>query len=431
MQATKHEPDAYKDAAMVKEKELMAGYIEKIHSAKADGKKICYTFVPGGQIELLHCFDVIPVFPEVLGLQMGMRKKAHQYIEMAENDGYSDDICSYVKSSVGMYLMDNVGPYGKKLPEPDFLFLIFSQCFTFMKWWEILRKLFDCPIITIHLPFRHHDRTTKEEARYGIAQFEKVVIPQLEEITGIKFDLDKLKEKLTLSRQMEEELVPVFQAAKNIPCPVDGLFQSLYYVGPINTYFRGTEEGVEFYKLTRKVVEERVAAKQGPPTPFGRMDTQKYRLVQECGITWDNFKEYNKILFDEGAVIVASTYTKVCGLYDSKEFMHDPERPFESMIEHNMTNYCNLSLQDRVKIMENYIKDYQADGFLVGSLKSCKSFAAGQLMMLQELEKRTGIPGAFFELDMMDARYFSEANVRTRLDSYFRMIDEKRRGSCG
>nr|MBC8248022.1 2-hydroxyacyl-CoA dehydratase [Deltaproteobacteria bacterium] len=107
------------------------------------------------------------------------------------------------------------------------------------------------------------------------------------------------------------------------------------------------------------------------------------------------------------------------------------ERPFESMIEHNMTNYCNLSLQDRIKIMENYIKDYQADGFLVGSLKSCKSFAAGQLMMLQELEKRTGIPGAFFELDMMDARYFSEANVRTRLDSYFRMIDEKRRGSCG
>ncbi len=40
MQATKNETDAYKDAAMLKEKELMAGYIEKIHRAKADGKKI-------------------------------------------------------------------------------------------------------------------------------------------------------------------------------------------------------------------------------------------------------------------------------------------------------------------------------------------------------------------------------------------------------
>jgi len=228
---------------------------------------------------------------------------------------------------------------------------------------------------------------------------------------------------------MEEELVPVFKAAKNTPCPVDGFFQSLYYVGPINTYFRGTEEGVEFYKFVRKVVEERVAAKQGPPTPFGRMDEQKYRMVLECGITWDHFREFNKILFDEKAIIVASTYSKVSGMYDSTENMHDPDRPFESLIEHNMTNYCNNSLQERVRILEEYIKEYHADGFLVGSIKSCKSFAAGQLVMLRELEDRTGIPGAFFELDMMDSRYFSEANIRTRLDSYFRMIDEKRRGT--
>ena len=429
MGADKIQKNDGKDEAMQKEKELMAGYIEEIHSAKDNGKKICYTFVPGGLMELLHCFDVIPVFPEVLGLQMGLRKSADQYIEIAENEGYSDDVCSYVKSSVGMYLKNNVGPYGKKLPKPDFLFLIYSQCFTFMKWWEILRKLFDCPIITIHLPFRHHDKTTKEEARYGVDQFEKVVIPQLEEQTGIKFDMDKLKEKLVLTRQMEEELVPVFKAAKNTPCPVDGLFQLLYYVGPINTYFRGTEEGVKFYKFIRKVVEERVAAKEGPLTPFGRMNEQKYRLVLECGITWDHFREFNKILFDENAIIVASTYSKVAGRYDSKEFMHDPDRPFESLIEHNMTNYCNNSLQERVRILEEYIKEYHADGFLVGSIKSCKSFAAGQLVMLRELEKRTGIPGAFFELDMMDSRYFSEANVRTRLDSYFRMIDEKRRGA--
>jgi len=427
----KHQRDEGKDEAMLMEKELMASYIDKVHRAKDEGKKITYTFVPGGLTEILHCFDVIPVFPEVLGLQMGMRRIADQYIEIAENEGYSDDICSYVKSSVGMYLKDNVGPYGRKLPEPDFLFLVFSQCFTFMKWWEILRKLFNCPIITIHLPYRHHNKTTKDETRYGVSQFEKVVIPQFEEITGIKFDMDKLKEKLALTRQMEEDLVWVFDAAKNKPCPVDGFFQLLYYAGPINTYFRGTEEGVEFYKIARKVVEERVAAKQGHLTPFGRMDEQKYRLVQECGISWDHFREYNKILFDEKAVIVASTYTKVCGLYDSREFMHDPDRPFESMIEHNMTNYCNNSLEYRVKIMENYIKDYDADGFLVGSIKSCKSFAAGQLMMLQELEKRTGIPGAFFELDMMDSRYFSEANVRTRLDSYFRMIDERRRSNGG
>jgi len=416
-----------KDAAMLMEKEIMSNYLEKVQNARDEGKKICYTFTPGNLVEILHCFDVIPVFPEILGLQMGMRKVADHYIELAENEGYSDDICSYVKSSVGMHLMENIGPYGNKIPEPDFLFFIFSQCFTFMKWWEILRKTFDCPIIMIQLPYLHHDMTTKDEIKYGIRQFEKVVIPQMEEITGNKFDMDRLKEKLALSRRMEEDLSWVFKSGKNIPSPIDGMFQALYYVGPINTYYRGTEEGVEFYRTVRKVVEERLAAREGPPSPFGIMNNQKYRLAVECAITWDHFLDYSKIFFDEGAIIVASTYSKVDGIYDFEVF-HDPDRPFESLIEQNMSCYCNNNFPERVNIMEQYIKEYHCDGFLVGSIKSCKSFAAGQLPMLRELEKRTGMPGAFFELDMMDSRYYSEANVRTRIDSYFRMIDEKRRG---
>ncbi len=100
-----------------------------------------------------------------------------------------------------------------------------------------------CPITTIHLPYRHHDITTEAEAKYGVAQFEKTVIPQLEAMTGIKFDMDRLKEYLGYSRQMEQEIAKIFALAKNDPCPIDGLHQALYYIGPINTYWRGTPEG--------------------------------------------------------------------------------------------------------------------------------------------------------------------------------------------
>lgn len=415
-----------KDEAMLKEKKLMTLYHQRIQTAKAEGKKVCYTFVPGNLVELLHCFDVVPVFPEIIGLQMGLRKKAANYLEAGENDGYSEDVCSYVKAGVGMALNGNLGPDGMVVPKPDFLFLINSQCFTFMKWWEILRKTYDCPIVTVHLPYNHHGETTKEEMKYGIDQLKQVVIPQLEKITGIKFDIDKLREKLALSREMEQDLADVFNMGKHIPSPIDGFFQALYYIGPINSYFRGTIEGVEFYKLVKKVVGQRVVSGEGPQTPHGKMDEQKYRLVMDCGISWDNFAEYSKIFFDEKALIVAATYTKVGGTYDRGNF-HDPDRPLESLVENNMTNYCNLSLPDRTKLMEDYIKEYKADGFLIGSIKSCKSFAAGMLPMLRELENRTGVPGGFFELDMMDGRYFSEANIRNRIESYLRMLDERRR----
>ena len=79
-------------------------------------------------------------------------------------------------------------------------------------------------------------------------------------------------------------------------------------------------------------------------------------------------------------------------------------------------------------MLVRYIHEYQADGFLINSVKSCNSFSAGQLMILREVEKRTGIPGAFIESDLVDPRYFSAANIKNRLESYFQMIDARRLG---
>ena len=75
--------------------------------------------------------------------------------------------------------------------------------------------------------------------------------------------------------------------------------------------------------------------------------------------------------------------------------------------------------------------EVQADGLLVNSIKSCNSFSAGQLLMLREVEKRTGKPAAFIETDLVDPRYFSAANVKNRLESYFQMVKAKRAALVG
>ena len=72
------------------------------------------------------------------------------------------------------------------------------------------------------------------------------------------------------------------------------------------------------------------------------------------------------------------------------------------------------------------VREYRADGFLINSVKSCNSFSVGQLLMLRQLEERTGVPGAFIESDLVDPRYFSAANIKNRLESYLQMIDQKR-----
>ena len=82
----------------------------------------------------------------------------------------------------------------------------------------------------------------------------------------------------------------------------------------------------------------------------------------------------------------------------------------------------------RIDMLSNYINDYQADGLLINSIKSCNSFSAGQLLIMREVEKRTGKPAAFIESDLVDPRYFSAANIKNRLESYFQMIEQKRAG---
>jgi benzoyl-CoA reductase subunit B len=133
------------------------------------------------------------------------------------------------------------------------------------------------------------------------------------------------------------------------------------------------------------------------------------------------------MFYDEGATVVASTYTKVGGTYDFG-FRHDYTRPLETLAEYCGECYTNRNVPTRIDMLVKYVEMYDADGFIINSVKSCNSFSAGQLLILREVERRTGRPGAFIESDLVDPRYFSAANIKNRLESYLQMIDARRAG---
>jgi benzoyl-CoA reductase subunit B len=410
---------------MDQQKAMIADHFRRLSHAEEDGRKVVYTFVPGNLTELLRSFDVLPNLPEINALQSGMRQLSAKYIAEAEKRGHSEDVCTYVKCDIGMVKSGNIGPTGERLPDPDLLLLSYTGCFTFMKWFELLKQEYDCPVAMLHVPYQADGVITPEMRAYVVRQLETEVIPKLEAVTGKKYDEDRLRHHLEQSARAEDDLVWVLQSAKRRPSPIDAYFGGVYYIGPIFSAFRGTPEGVEYYRLLRKEVEARLAAGEGPITPDGPMGAQKYRLVVEGPPNWTSFREFWRMFHGEGAVVVASTYTKVGGVYDMG-FRHDPRRPLETLADYCLGCYTNLSLPARIAMIEKYVREYDADGFLIHSIKSCNSFSAGQLLILRELEKRTGIAGSFLESDLVDPRYFSPANVKNRLESYFQMIEQKR-----
>lgn len=414
-----------KDAAMEMQKRMMADHFRRLEQAPETREAVVYTFVPGNLTELVRSFGALPLLPEINALQSGMRGLSRGYISTAEKAGHSEDVCTYVKCDIGMLKSGNVGPTGTRLPRPDLLLLSYTGCYTFMKWFELLREEYDCPTVFLHVPYQGDGTVAPGHREYVVKQIRETVIPALEKVTGRAYDEDRLRELLGYSAAAEDDLVAVLHSAKRRPSPIDAYFGAVYYVGPIFSAFRGTREGAAYYRALRLQVEAAAAAGEGPSTPSGRLDEQRFRLVLEGPPNWTSFHDFWKMFSDEGAVAVASTYTKVGGTYDFG-FRHQPSDPIGTLADYCAGCYTNLSLPNRIDMLARYIEEYAADGFVINSVKSCNSFSAGQLMILREVERRTGIPGAFVESDLVDPRYFSAANIKNRLESYFQMIESRR-----
>jgi benzoyl-CoA reductase subunit B len=419
------EQEAAKDDSQLRQKAMIAGHFAKLARAKEEGRKVVYTFVPGNLTELMLSLDMLPVLPEINALQSGMRKLSGGYIAEAEKLGHSEDVCTYVKCDIGMLKSGNIGPTGTKLPEPDLLLLSYTGCFTFMKWFELLKQEYHCPVAMLHVPYQGDGVVSPEMRTYVTDQLQKEVIPLMEKIAGKKLDLDRLTHHLELSRKAEDDLVAVWESAQHRPSPIDGYFGGVYYIGPMFSAFRGTQEACDYYAMLRREVEQRIEDGKGPVTPDGDAPEEKYRLVVEGPPNWTNFFDFWRMFSREGATVVASTYTRVGGLYD-QGFRHDPKDPLGTLADYCLGCYTNLNLPARTKLLEKYIQKYSADGFLINSVKSCNSFSAGQLLMLRELERRTGVPGGFIESDLVDPRYFGKANIENRIQSYMQMLEARK-----
>ncbi|HNB04734.1 MAG TPA: benzoyl-CoA reductase subunit B, partial [Thauera aminoaromatica] len=347
-------PEVIKEPSMVKQKEMIAGNYDRLTGTKESGEKVVSTFVPGNLNELIMCFDMVNNLPETNAIQNGMRKVSGGMIMDAEKAGHSEDVCTYVKADIGMMGRGNIAPNGKPMPAPDMLLLSYTGCFTFMKWFELLRHEYKCPTVMLQIPYQGDGKITKNMRDFVVKQLKEEVIPMFEKVSGVKFDIDRLREYLKNSAKAEDNLVWVLESAKNRPSPIDAYFGGVYYIGPMFTAFRGTTDAVEYYDLVRKEIEQRIREGKGPITPEGDMKEEKYRLVVEGPPNWTSFREFWKLFYDEGAVVVASSYTKVGGLYD-QGFRHDPNDPLGTLADYCLGCYTNNNLPQRVELLEKYM----------------------------------------------------------------------------
>lgn len=127
-----------------------------------------------------------------------------------------------------------------------------------MKWFELLRQEYNCPVAMLQVPYQSDGHIHPHHRDYIVRQLREEVIPQLERVSGRRYDEDRLREMMRLSAQAENDLVWVLESAKNVPSPIDAYFGGVYYIGPMFSAFRGTPAGVDYYRTLRAEVGQRL-----------------------------------------------------------------------------------------------------------------------------------------------------------------------------
>ena len=166
------------------------------------------------------CHGFLVYFPENHGAMLGATRMAQDCIPLANAAGYSPEICSYLTSDVGSCIkgetpMSRAYPGIKSPPRPDVLVYNTNQCKDVQDWFSWYAGKFKVPMLGICTP-RGVNEVTSAHTDSVAAQL-AALVPKLEEISGNKFDLDKLKEVVSLSLDCSRLWRQVLETAGNVP----------------------------------------------------------------------------------------------------------------------------------------------------------------------------------------------------------------------
>jgi benzoyl-CoA reductase subunit B len=402
------------------QKEMIGHYYDRLTAcAEGSGERNVYMMISGNPVELVQAFDLLPVYPEVNALQLAVKKQSLPFILQAEEMGYSTDNCAYVKADIGMFFGGRKTPFAT-IPKPDFILCNYVGCNVYLQWFEHLEEYTHKPTYNLDIPFCRSltGEPSEDDVHYVVKQLEEV-IEICERLTGKKLDYKKLQHIVALSGETGDLWSEIKKLTRQRPAPFDAYFDSVTMMAPLYC-LRGTEDGLRFFQEAYLEMKQRADRAEGP------LPEEKFRFVIEGPPPWPYLRVFRDMFSKWGAVAVASTYSTVGGLWEFG-FRHDPVRPIESIARHMLFwNLTNRNFLQRYKQIREYVEGWSADALVIHSIKSCRLFSAGQGDMREYFAKELNVPTLLIESDLEDPRYFSEAQLRNRVDAFFESLEHRK-----
>jgi benzoyl-CoA reductase subunit B len=285
---------------------LFREWFGELNNVADQGGQSAYVFVMGSMVEVLRVFDLPVVFPEINSLQTAVRRVAHEYLNEAEDYGYSPDICGYVKADIAVQLRNGKHPMGQ-IPKPSIAVLT-NACNTYIKWAEIWERMYKIPIFTLDIPGTRAagaqtwagDSSFENDRQYVAVQIQEL-IKQCEALTGVSFDIDRLREVLGYANDVNRGWKRVLELNRSQPSVFNALTDGTIYLGVTNG-FKGTAAGSQYFN---ELVEE---MEYKADQDVGTLTDEKHRLVFVGVPCYPIFRRFSELFTEWGGAFVNSTY---------------------------------------------------------------------------------------------------------------------------
>jgi len=414
---------------------LRRAYYTRIMEAHERGEFVAWTMW-GVPEEICYAMDVLPVLAENYGPVCAAKQIGPHFCEIAESDGFSMDICSYLRTGLGLAKkMHELGeappeaPYGG-MGRPDMLIANAQFCDGRFKWLQELARYLDVPFFGYDIQDWPYDwdvddpELKKHFVDHYYEQLKRLVA-FIEKVSGRKLDKYRLSEALQNWMKVQKLFHDAGQLRKHHPNPLPA--QDSATIAFPNLLMKCWPETVDFYQRLYDELKYRVEHN------ISSLPEEKYRLLWHLIMPWYYIGLYDWLEQEFGATTMNPTYE---GGEIPDEDIIDYDFPLESIARKMYNKRWGVNaLQARrmgdVSGNLDFIEEYDIDGVLGMFVASCRATTNlyDTWQRLTDGLKLRGlrVPTLGIEADMVDTRTYSDALVKDRIRAFMETVDAAKR----
>ena len=355
--------------------------------AYKNGSKVAFV---GEQFpnEFLYALKIIPLNLETMAALLSQSDTIEKYLKLTDEYNFSRDICSNVRSSLGIALANCY-------PSPDIILGNSYPCDGISKLAHIMSKFYNCNFLVLDTP----NFISDDSISYLASQLRRVT-HEIEVELNIEFREEELIKVIHYSNEAREYFYKTAQLCRTARLPY--VSKELLEIVISNPW--GLKELVSVCKMLYEEALERSQKIE---------NKKKGKRILWVGQLPFYSNEIIEYLETELELLYLSA------LDVDLESMLDPKEPFRSIAKRSM-----LYMWDPIRIgnnISNICNKYEIDGIILLNVWGCRNML-GINHMLRDLTTKNNLKFLTIDADYLDKEKYSFSHIKNRIAAFLEMI---------